>query len=90
MTDKVTYVYLRLSADARHSKVDFDAIESLAAAPLQHDRRDPSVYFFALPDDIHPASAHKIISDLVTTPHIDEAWHDSESPAVITPQLRPE
>ncbi len=75
MTDEVTYVYLRLSAGARHSQVDFDEIEELAeSAELQHDGRDDSVYVLAVPGDIDPSDANKIISALVTKSYIDEAW----------------
>jgi len=87
MAEKVSFVYLRLRQDARHSQVDFEAIEALAdSSPLQNDTRDPSVYFFALPQDIDESSANRIISALVTTPYIDEAWKND---AVSAPQIRP-
>ena len=90
MPDKTSYVYLRLSAGTRQSQVDFSAIEALAAsAPLQNDVRDPSVYFFALPQDIDESSAHRIISALVTTPYIDEAWRNDSVPAGFMPPVRP-
>lgn len=76
MAEKLSYVYLRLSAGVRHSQLDFEELEALAGgAALQNDSRDRSVYFFALPEEIDPSSANRIISSLVIQPHIEEAWH---------------
>lgn len=81
MTDEVVHVYLRLSAGARHSQVDFERIESLAGGPgtvtIRPDSRDGSVYSFALPRDADPAQAVRIVSALAATPHIDEVWHET-------------
>ena len=86
MADEVTTVYLRLAAGVRHSQVDFAAIEDLAwQAPLQHDLRDPSVYFFALPAEIDAASATRIVSALATKPYIDEAWQQSGGSTALMP-----
>ena len=90
MAEQVAYVYLRLAAGARHSQVDFDQIEQLAdKSALQNDRKDQSVYFFALPQDIDDAQANRIISALVTMPHIDEAWKN-ESMAILPPAPGPD
>ncbi|GEM_PF-3548115 len=79
MAEEVTYVYLRLSAGARHSQVDFEEIERLAGGPgtvlIQKDARDASIYCLVLPHEIDPAQANRIVSALATTPYIDEAWH---------------
>ncbi len=83
-----SYVYLRLSDGARHSNVHMAAtvIESmLGDIALEPDKRDQAVYFFALPEDIDPAGAKKIISALVTKAYIDEAWQDAAAGAALTP-----
>lgn len=88
--DEVTYVYLRLSAGARHSQVDFDEIEDLAdSAELQNDGRDDSLYVLAVPGDIESSHANKIISALVTKSYIDEAWTDNTITSEIKPQFFP-
>ncbi len=90
VADEISHVYLRLSANARHSQIDFDEIEGLADnAELHHDGKDYLLYSLALPGDLQPADANRIISALVTKPYIDEAWTDSKVTAEIKPPSNP-
>jgi len=94
MGEDVTHVYLRLSAGVRHSQVDFAEIEKLAgghgAVSIQPDARDTSVYCLVLPHEIDRAQATRIISALVTTSYIDEAWQEKAKPAGPSVTLRPD
>lgn len=92
MTEKVSYVYLRLSADARLSKISAAAavIENmLGAVTLESDTRDASVYCFALPSEIDDTQAKRIISALVTEPYIDEAWKKDGTLPAFSPAAQP-
>lgn len=78
MSKDTTYVFLRLSAGVRHSQVDFEEIERLAGAvSIRPDARDTSVYCLVLPQEIDGAQANRIVSALVTTGYIDEAWQET-------------
>ena len=75
--NNTSFVYLRLKPGIRHSQVDFEEIESLANSPkLETDDRDPSVFYFALPEDIELSDANRIVSSLAIKSYIDEAWAD--------------
>ncbi len=96
MGDKVSYLYLRLSAGARHSQVSMAAsvIETmLGTVRLENDIRDNSVYCIALPEEIDDAQATRIISALVTEPYIDEAWRKEAAVPIMrarVPGLQPD
>lgn len=91
MADDVTYVFLRLSPDTRHSQVDFEEIERLAGGvgsiTITPDQRDNTVYSFALPQAV---DATRLISALATKSYIDEAWKKDGGAIITPPQARPE
>lgn len=91
MAREITHVYLRLSAGALHSQVDFDEIETLTGGPgsitIEQDIRDDSVYSFILPRDI---DATRLISALTLKAYVDEAWQEAGISTTLTPQVQPE